>query len=106
MTGACVQCPSARGAEGENRPVPVERHAPALPGRAVIEQRWNRAVFVHWRVDPDEIAPMLPAGTRPDVHDGSAWVGLVPFVLSEFRFQPLAVDDAVRGGVVFRAFVA
>ncbi|WP_292893301.1 DUF2071 domain-containing protein [Microbacterium sp.] len=103
--------------------MPVERHAPALPGRAVIEQRWNRAVFVHWRVDPDEIAPMLPAGTRPDVHDGSAWVGLVPFVLSEFRFLPLppvpfvgtfteinvrtyAVDDAGRRGVVFRTLEA
>jgi len=103
--------------------VPLERHAPTLPGRAVIEQRWNRAVFVHWRVDPDEVAPLLPAGTRPDVHDGAAWVGLVPFVLSEFRFLPLppvpfvgtfteinvrtyAVDDAGRRGVVFRTLEA
>ena len=103
--------------------MPLERHAPTLPGRAVIEQRWNRAVFVHWRVDPDEVAPLLPAGTRPDVHDGAAWVGLVPFVLSEFRFLPLppvpfvgtfteinvrtyAVDDAGRRGVVFRTLEA
>lgn len=100
-----------------------ERHAPELPGRAVIAQRWNRAVFVHWRVDPALVAPLLPAGTRPDVHDGSAWVGLVPFVLSDFRFLPLrpvplvgsfveinvrtyAVDDSGRRGVVFRTLEA
>ncbi len=100
-----------------------ERDAPDLPGRAVISQRWSKAVFVHWRVDPDQVAPLLPPGTTPDVHDGSAWVGLVPFVLSEFRFLPLppvpflgsfteinvrtyAVDDAGRRGVVFRTLEA
>ncbi|MFS0734624.1 DUF2071 domain-containing protein [Microbacterium sp. 1P10UB] len=65
------------------------RDAPALVGRAVIEQRWRAACFLHWRVDPAVVAPLLPPGTRPDVFDGSAWVGLIPFVLSEFRFLPL-----------------
>lgn len=123
MTGPSVQCPSAPGRQGQNDPVTAERHSPDLPGRAVIAQRWNRAVFVHWRVDPAEVAPLLPPGTRPDVHDGSAWVGLVPFVLSEFRFLPLppvpllgtfteinvrtyAVDDHGRRGVVFRTLEA
>ena len=103
--------------------MPLERHAPTLPGRAVIEQRWNRAVFVHWRIDPADVAPLLPPGTRPDVHDGAAWVGLVPFVLSDFRFLPLppvpfvgtfteinvrtyAVDAEGRRGVVFRTLEA
>ncbi|WZH38056.1 MAG: DUF2071 domain-containing protein [Microbacterium enclense] len=101
----------------------TDRSAPDLPGRAVIAQRWNRAVFVHWRIDPAEVAPLLPPGTRPDVHDGTAWVGLVPFVLSEFRFLPLppvpllgtfteinvrtyAIDDEGRRGVVFRTLEA
>ena len=38
-------------------------------------------------IDPDQVAPLLPRGTTPDVHDGSAWVGLVPFVLSEFLMK-------------------
>ena len=63
--------------------------APPLPGRAVIRQRWNHFVFLHWRVDPSRIAPLLPARTRPDTFDGSAWVGLIPFVLSEHAFLPL-----------------
>ena len=25
------------------------------------------------------IASLLPPGVRPDVHDGSSWVGLIPF---------------------------
>nr|WP_315269665.1 DUF2071 domain-containing protein [Microbacterium lemovicicum] len=99
------------------------RDAPALAGRAVIEQRWRAACFLHWRVDPAVVAPLLPTGTRPDVFDGSAWVGLIPFVLSDFRFLPLppvplvgsfveinvrtyGVDAAGRRSVVFRTLEA
>ena len=34
--------------------------APPLPGRAVIAQRWSRALFLHWRADAARLAP-LPA---------------------------------------------
>ncbi|MEV8273536.1 DUF2071 domain-containing protein [Microbacterium sp. NPDC077184] len=101
----------------------IPADAPALPTRAILSQVWSRAVFVHWRVDPAEVAPLLPPGVRPDVFDGSAWVGLVPFVLSRFRFLPLpavpwlgtfaeinvrtyGVDAAGRRGVVFRTLEA
>lgn len=101
----------------------IPAHAPALPSRAVLSQVWSHAVFVHWRVDPAQVAPLLPPGVRPDVLDGSAWVGLVPFVLSRFRFLPLpavpwlgtfaeinvrtyGVDAAGRRGVVFRTLEA
>jgi uncharacterized protein len=94
-----------------------------LTSRAVIAQRWRAASFLHWRVDAAEVAPLLPRGTRPDLFDGSAWVGLVPFVLSEFRFLPFApvpligsfveinvrtyaVDAGGRRGVVFRTLEA
>lgn len=80
--------------EPARQPVPaaapaLPHVAPPLPGRAVIRQRWNHFVFLHWRVDSQRIAPLLPAGTRPDTFDGSAWVGLIPFVLSEHAFLPL-----------------
>ena len=97
--------------------------APPLPGRATIRQRWSDFVFLHWRVDPAVVAPMLPAGTRPDVHDGSAWVGLIPFVLSDHAFLPLppvpglgtfieinvrtySIDEHGQRGVVFRSLDA
>ncbi len=101
-----------------------EPHAPPLPGRAVIRQRWSDFVFLHWRVPPDVVAPFMPAGTRPDVDaNGDAWVGLIPFVLSDHAFLPLppvpglgtfieinvrtySIDDAGRRGVVFRSLDA
>ena len=97
--------------------------APPLPGRAIIRQRWSDFLFLHWRVPADEVAPMLPAGTRPDLHDGSAWVGLIPFVLSDHAFLPLppvpglgtfieinvrtySIDSHGERGVVFRSLDA
>jgi hypothetical protein len=98
--------------------MPLDRAAPSLPGRAVISQTWSSAVFLHWRVDAARVAPMLPPGVHPDTFDGSAWIGLVPFELSRFRFLPLpavplvgtfneinvrtyGVDAEGRRGVVF-----
>ncbi|MGR0320520.1 YqjF family protein [Agromyces sp. ZXT2-3] len=97
--------------------------APPLPGRIVVEQRWRDLVFLHWRVPPGRVAPLLPAGTRPDVVDGATWVGLIPFVLADTRFPPLppvhrlgtfvevnvrlySVDRHGNRGVVFRTLEA
>ena len=106
-------------------PAPIDATAPPLPGRAIIRQRWSDLVFLHWRVAPDLVAPLLPAGTRPDVDaNGDTWVGLIPFVLSRSQFFPplppipyfgtfvecnvrlYSVDEAGRRGVVFRSLDA
>ena len=47
----------------------------------VMRQRWDRLTFLHWRFAPDEVARLLPAGLEPDLFDGAAWVGLVPFFM-------------------------
>lgn len=52
---------------------------PGPVGRAALIHRWTQLGLVHWRFDPEEVAPLLPPGIEPDVFDGSAWVGLVPF---------------------------
>jgi uncharacterized protein len=49
--------------------------------RPVMRQRWDRLTFLHWRFKPDEVARLLPAGLEPDLFDGAAWVGLVPFFM-------------------------
>jgi uncharacterized protein YqjF (DUF2071 family) len=41
---------------------------------------------LHWRVDPDVLAQRLPAGLDPDLFDGSAWVGLIPFHMRDIGF--------------------
>lgn len=50
-----------------------------------VLQRWERLTFVHWRYPPDAVQAILPAGLEVDVFDGSAWVGLVPFVMADVR---------------------
>lgn len=97
--------------------------APPLPGRAIISQRWSDLTFLHWRVSPERVAPLLPAGTRPDVVDGSTWVGLIAFRLSRSTFfgsppvpyfgtfpetnvRLYSVDEHGRPGVVFASLDA
>lgn len=47
--------------------------------RAVMKQKWLDLAYLHWRVDPAEVARLLPDGLEVDTFDGDAWVGLVPF---------------------------
>ena len=56
--------------------------------RVVAAQSWREATFLHWRVDSSAVAPLLPAGIRPDEHDGSSWAGLIAFRLDGARLGP------------------
>jgi uncharacterized protein YqjF (DUF2071 family) len=42
-------------------------------------------LFAHWPADPAAIARLLPSGVEPDEHEGSAWVGIVAFVMTGTR---------------------
>lgn len=47
----------------------------------VMIQRWLDLSFIHWRFDPEVVSALLPADLTPDVFDGAAWIGLIPFRL-------------------------
>ncbi len=102
---------------------PVTAEAPALHGVQIMSQAWRDLTFLHWRVAPEVVAPLLPAGTRPDVHDGSSWVGLIPFrmvgagvgrgravpwlgTFTETNVRLYSVDHQGRRGIVFRTLEA
>ena len=102
---------------------PITPQSPHVVDRAVFTQRWNDLSFLHWPVDPALVAPLLPAGTTPDLENGTTWVGLVPFEMSQvgiFGTPPIpylsrfpetnvrlyAHDDRGRRGVVFRSLEA
>ena len=53
-------------------------------------QHWRGLTFIHWRYDPAIIQALLPAPLQVDTFDGSAWIGLTPFVLAGLRlpFSP------------------
>jgi uncharacterized protein YqjF (DUF2071 family) len=46
-----------------------------------MRQRWDRLTFLHWQFEPEEVGRLLPPGLQPDLFDGAAWVGLVPFFM-------------------------
>ena len=64
----------------------IAPQAPPLGSQAILRQRWSEVSFLHWRVDPSVVEPYMPAGCRPDVIDGSTWVGLIAFQMSKSSF--------------------
>lgn len=96
---------------------------PLLPRPIVMDQRWERLVFLHWRVSSDLVAPLLPHGCIPDEFDGSSWVGLIGFrmvgaglgyrrpvpylgTFPEINVRLYSADTDGRRGVVFRSLEA
>lgn len=58
--------------------------------RPLMVQRWTDVVFLHWAYEPYVVQRLLPDGVTVDVHDGKAWVGLVPFAMEGLGFPGLA----------------
>ena len=102
---------------------PVTAEAPELSGTQILSQAWRDLSFLHWRVSPEAVALLLPPHTRPDVHDGSSWVGLIPFrmvgtgvgrgpavpwlgTFAETNVRLYSVDEQGRRGIVFRTLEA
>lgn len=68
---------------------PIVPDPPDLTRRSVMSQEWTDLAYFHWRYEPEDVQRLLPDGVTVDTHDGSAWVGLIPFVMR--RVKPLHV---------------
>jgi uncharacterized protein YqjF (DUF2071 family) len=54
-----------------------------LPGGPwVMTQIWHELLFAHWPIAPAVLRPMVPSQLAMDTFDGEAWVGVVPFRMS------------------------
>jgi uncharacterized protein YqjF (DUF2071 family) len=70
-------------AQVDHRPTP-------LPGgRWLMFQSWQQLLFAHWPVPVDAIGPLLPPALTVEEFDGSAWVGVIPFVLRGLKVRGL-----------------
>ena len=47
-----------------------------------MTQSWHNVLFAHWRVDPLRLRRVVPEGFELDLFDDAAWVGVVPFVMT------------------------
>lgn len=104
-------------------PEPVTADPPHPVDRPLLTQSWLDLAFLHWAVDPAQVAPLLPAGTVPDTLDGVTYVGLIGFRMHKvgwFRLPGVpylgsfpetnvrlySVDARGRRAVVFRSLDA
>jgi uncharacterized protein YqjF (DUF2071 family) len=60
---------------------------PVPDGPWVQAQTWEDLLFVHWRVDANDLSRLLPPELPLDTHDGSAWLGITPFRLTNLRLR-------------------
>jgi uncharacterized protein len=51
----------------------------------VMHQRWTSLLFAHWPVRPEALRPLIPSSLEIDTYDGDAWVGVIPFRMSNVR---------------------
>ncbi len=73
--------PHAALATTAHRPWPL----PARPWSLSME--WHDLLFLHWPVDPALLQHQLPPGLELETHDGSAWLGVVPFRMVRTRWR-------------------
>lgn len=52
-------------------------------------QKWRDLTFLHFPVQPEVVQRTLPAGLEVDTFDGQAWIGLVPFWMTDIRFRSI-----------------
>jgi uncharacterized protein YqjF (DUF2071 family) len=74
----------------QQRTLDERGHRPwPLPDRAWVQgQTWCDLLFAHWRVDPARLRRVMPPSLplhRAD--DGSAWLGITPFVVKGLRLR-------------------
>src|SRR6478672_7073680 len=67
----------------DHRPWPL----PETPWTSA--QSWVDLGFLHWRAGPDQLRKLLPGSVELETFDGSAWLGVVPFVLTDLRLRGL-----------------
>ena len=77
--------PSAR----QSQSLRVTDHRPwPLPERSwLMGQSWEQLLFAHWRVPAERLRPLIPAGLELEEHDGSAWLGVTPFRITNLRLR-------------------
>lgn len=46
---------------------------------------WSEVLFAHWPIPPESLAGRIPPGLELETFDGSAWIGVVPFMMRGVR---------------------
>ena len=55
----------------------------------LMTQTWEDLLFAHWPVPRASLEPLVPPRLAIDTFDGVAWLGIVPFRVTELRVRGL-----------------
>lgn len=54
-----------------------------MPDRPwLMSQTWHDLLFAHWPIEPERLRATVPGVFDLDVFDGAAWIGIVPFYMT------------------------
>lgn len=67
-------------------PEAVTPEPPRPLRRRLLRQYWDDVSMAHWPAPVEQVAPLLPAGCRPDTLDGRTYVGLIGFRMKQLGF--------------------
>jgi uncharacterized protein YqjF (DUF2071 family) len=56
-----------------------------VSGTPLLTAHWRNLLVVNYAIDPRILAPLAPAGTELDLHDGGAFLSLVGFLFERTR---------------------
>lgn len=76
-----LRCQQAGQREAAHRPWP----RPPRPW--FMGQTWWHLLFAHWAVPVESLERFVPSQLPLDVRDGSAWVGVTPFMIRGLRLR-------------------
>lgn len=62
------------------------RHRPQ--GQPVMHQEWGKLLFMHWRINPSVLRPLIPRALEIDTYGNSAWIAIAPFTMWDIRGVP------------------
>lgn len=62
---------------------------PMPTNRWQMFMRWSELAFLHWPVPAEALRGLVPSPLELDTFEASAWVGVVPFRMSDTRFRGL-----------------
>lgn len=64
-------------ARSDHRPWPL----PSAPW--VMFMQWRDLLFAHWPVPAEQLRPLIPSALSIDTWNGQAWIGIVPFHMTD-----------------------
>jgi uncharacterized protein YqjF (DUF2071 family) len=57
-------------------------------GQPLMHQAWGKLLFMHWKIAPELLRPLVPNQLTIDTYNDSAWIGVIPFTMWDIRPLP------------------